>query len=228
MLLLRAALAAACLVAAVPAATRAQAPSDAAVTVQAEGLAAIEDGNVTAARERAVNDALERAVERTAATLVSPEVMAREDALLRQQVYGDPGRYVQTYRIIAELPAGTLYQASIEAVVARETLRQALVRLHVLSAGAPAGPLGIVAVTARGANRNVQLVQLTQALTERGQAQRVRYRSVAPGTVSLEVETPLTPADLARELSRLQVEGARVTVGSPDGSRLEVVFTPVR
>lgn len=213
---------------AAPDAACAQPSADAPLTVQVEGLAAIDEGNVTAARDRAVTDALQRAIERAAATLVPPETVAQQDELLRQQVYPDISRYVQTYRIIAELPAGTLYQASIEAVVARETLRQTLVRLGVLSAGAPAGPLGIVAVTARGASRQVQLTQLTQALAERGQAQRVRYRSVAPGAVSLEVETPLAPLDLARELSRLQVEGAQVTVGSPDGRRLEVVFTPVR
>ncbi len=213
---------------AAPGAARAQAHPEALLPVQVEGLAAIDQGNVTAARERAVADALERAVERAAATLVPPETLAQQDATLRAKVYSDTARYVQTYRIIAEVPTGTLYQASVEAVVAREPLRQALVKLGVLSAGAPAGPLGIVSVTARGATRQLQLTQLTTALTDRGQAQRVRYRSIAPGVVTLEVETPLGPAALAQELARLQVEGAQVTVGSPDGRRLEVVFIPAR
>jgi hypothetical protein len=211
-----------------PAPSPAQAQGEALLPVQVEGLAAIEGDNVTAARERAVADALHRAVERAAATLLPPETLAQQDALLREQVYADPVRFVQTYRIIAELPSGTLYQASIEAVVAREPLRQALVKLGVLQAGAPAGPLGIVSVTARGATRQVQLDTLTAALADRGQAQRVRYRTAAPGAVVLEVETPLAPAALAQELARLQVEGAQVTIASPDGRQLEVLFTPVR
>lgn len=223
---LLASLAAALLLASAPAA--AQGPSEALLPVQVEGLGAIQDGNVTAARERAVADALQRAVERAAATLLSPETLARQDAALREKVYADASRYVQTYRIITELPSGTLYQASVEAVVAREPLRQTLVRLGILQAGAPAGPLGIVSVTARGATRQAQLDALTSTLADRGQAQRVRYRTVAPGAVTLEVETPLAPIDLARELARLQVEGAQLTVGVPDGRRLEVVFTPVR
>lgn len=211
-----------------PVASPAQAQGGALLPVQVEGLAPIEKDNITAARDRAVADALQRAVERAAATLVPPETLAQQDAVLRERLYADPVRFVQTYRIIAELPSGTLYQASIEAVVDREPLRQALVDLGVLQAGAPAGPLGIVSVTARGATRQVQLDTLTSALTDRGQAQRVRYRSAAPGAVVLEVETPLAPGALAQELARLQVEGARVTVASPDGRRLEVLFTPVR
>ena len=211
-----------------PVPSSAQPQGDTLLPVQVEGLAPIENDNITAAREQAVADALQRAVERAAATLVPPETLAQQDALLREQLYADPVRFVQTYRIIAELPAGTLYQASIEAVVDREPLRRALVDLGLLTAGAPAGPLGIVSVTARGATRKAQLDALTAALGDQGQAQRVRYRSAAPGAVVLEVETPLPPAALAQELARLQVEGAQVTVASPDGRRLEVLFTPVR
>lgn len=206
----------------------AQAPASTAFSVQVEGLAAIEQGNVAAARERAVAEALQRAVERAAATLVTPEALVQQDAVLRARIYPDTPRFVQTYRIIAEIPAGTLYQASVEVVVDREPLRQALVRLGILSAGAPAGPLGLVTVVARGATRHPQVAGLAQALADRGQAQRVRVRSLEPGAVTLEVETPLPAVDLAAELSHLQVSGARVSVAAPDPRRVEVLFTPAR
>jgi hypothetical protein len=202
-------------------------PADTGFTVQVEGLAAVEGNNAAAARERAVADALQRAVERAAATLLPPETIAQQDALLRQRVYPETARFVETYRIIAESPSATLYQASVEAVIAREPLRQALVKLG-LVAGPAAGPLGVVSVTARGATRHAQLASLLGSLQQQGQAQRVRYRSLAPGVVTLEVETPLAPAALAEEISRVSVEGARISVASPDGRRLEVVFTPAR
>jgi hypothetical protein len=202
-------------------------PADTGFTVQVEGLAAVEGSNVAAARDRAVADALQRAVERAAATLLPPETLAQQDALLRQRVYPETARFVETYRIIAESPSATLYQASVEAVIAREPLRQALVKLG-LVAGPATGPLGVVTVTARGATRHAQLASLLGSLQQQGQAQRVRYRSLAPGVVTLEVETPLAPAALAEEISRVSVEGARISVASPDGRRLEVVFTPAR
>lgn len=207
----------------------AQGQAEGSFQVRADGLAAIEQGNVAAARDRAIGDALQRAVEQATGTLLPPETLVQRDPLLRARVYGDAPRYVQTYRITAEAPAGGLYQVSVEAVVAREALQQALVRLGVLAAGGPpAGPLGVVTVTARGATRQVQLTTLATALVDRAQAQRVRYRSLAPGVVTLEVETPLPAAAVADELARLQVEGARAAVSSPDGRRLEVVFTPTR
>ncbi len=209
---------------------KAQAPQpEAGFQVQADGLAAIEQGNVAAARERAIADALQRAVERATGTLLPAETLAQQDPLLRPRVYADAARYVQTYRIMTEAPAETLYQVSVEAVVAREPLRQTLVRLGLVAAGGPqAGPLGIVTVTARGATRQLHLATLATALVDRAQAQRVRYRSLAPGVVTLEVETPLSPLAVADELARVQVEGAHLTVSAPDGRRLEVIFTPAR
>jgi hypothetical protein len=207
----------------------AQTRPEAGFQVQADGLAAIEQGNVAAARERAITDALQRAVEQATETLLPAETLAQQDPLLRSRVYADTASYVQTYRIVTETPAETLYQVSVEAVVAREPLRQALVRLGLIAAGGPkAGSLGIVTVTARGAARQLHLTTLMTALVDRAQAQRVRYRSLAPGVVTFEVETPLPPLAVADELARLQVEGAHLTVSSPDGRRLEVTFIPAR
>jgi hypothetical protein len=202
-------------------------PADTRFQVEVEGLAAIENGNVPAARDRALQDALARAVERATSTLLAPDQLAQHDAALRAKVYPDAARFVPTYRIIAEVPSDTLYQTSVDAVVDREPLRQALVKLGLVSAGSTAGPLSLVTVTARGATRHRQITTLTSALVDRAQA-RVRYRSVAPGVVTLEVETPVPPQAVAEELARVQVEGARVAVGVPDGRRLEVVLTPVR
>jgi hypothetical protein len=213
---------------AVAAPATAQPPADTAFSVQVEGLAVIEQGNVAAARDRAVAEALQRAVERATATLVPPETLAQQEAALRARIYPDTPRFVRTYRIITEIPTGTLYHASVEVVVDREPLRQALVGMGVVSASAPVGPLGLLTVTARGATRHPQVVALTQALTDRGQAQRVRFRSLAPGDLTLEVETPLPALDLAAELSHLQVPGARVSVAAPDPRRVEVLFIPAR
>ncbi len=204
-------------------------PPEPGFQVQADGIAPIEQENLAAARDKAVTDALQRAVERAAATLLPAETVAQQDPLLRSKVYADTARYVQTYRITAEAPAGPLYQVSVEATVAREPLRQALIDLGLLAAGGPpAGPLGLITVTALGATRYLQLSRLTTALVERAQAQRVSYRSLGPGVVTLEVETPLPPAAVAEELARLQVEGARVSAASPDGRRVDVVFSPAR
>jgi len=104
------------LVPAMPA--RAQAAAGADKVITAEGIAAIEKGDIPGARDRALDDALRKAVEQAVGTLIESETMVQNYKVLSDSIYSQTKGFVRTYNIVSEKQEGPLYQVTVAATVA--------------------------------------------------------------------------------------------------------------
>ncbi len=103
--------------------------------VLAEGAAAIYGGNTAAARDKAIDDALRKAVEQTVGTLVSSDTMSENYKVIHDRILAQTAGYVERYRVLSEGVEGALFRVRIEAEIGRANLMndlKALGLLHVL------------------------------------------------------------------------------------------------
>jgi len=92
------------------------------VVVEATGEAAVTGGNRQLARDRATDDALRRAVEQAAGTLVASETEVRSSQLVRDRILTQAAGYVQSYDLLSTQEAAGAVQVRIRARVVREKL----------------------------------------------------------------------------------------------------------
>ena len=99
--------------------------------ITAEGVAAI-TGNVTIAREKAIDDALRRAVEQAVGTMVSSDTMTNNFQVVHDKILAQTSGYVKNYQIIKEERVGQEFRVTIMADVGRENLQRTLEALGLL------------------------------------------------------------------------------------------------
>lgn len=100
--------------------------------VTAQGAAPIESGQVTQARERAIHDAMRRAVESGVGVLIASESESRNMRLLADSVYAKAEGFVEKYDVLDESQKDGMYHVSIRAQVQKATLAARLVDVLVL------------------------------------------------------------------------------------------------
>ncbi len=101
-----------------------------------DGLAAIISGNIPAARDKAIDDALRKAVEQAVGTLVSSDTLTEQYKVIHDKILAQTTGYGQRYKILSEKPEGEVYRVKIQAEVGRANLTndlRALGLLHVLA-----------------------------------------------------------------------------------------------
>ena len=102
--------------------------------VTAEGVAAI-TGNATLAREKAIDDALRRAVEQAVGTMISSDTLTNNFQLVHDKILAQTAGYVKSYQIAKEERTGDEYRVTVLADVGKDNLLrslEALGLLHVL------------------------------------------------------------------------------------------------
>ncbi|MBL9037739.1 MAG: flagellar assembly protein T N-terminal domain-containing protein [Archangium sp.] len=102
----------------VAAVTWAQAPA----VVEAVGEAAIVDKNKPLARDRAIEDALRRAVEQTCGTLVSSTTDVRNNQLVSDKILTQAKGYVSKYDVVSEKEDKGVVRVTVKATVGTEKL----------------------------------------------------------------------------------------------------------
>ncbi len=103
----------------------AEAPTPA-TTVQAVGQAAIYGNDVAQARDKAIEDAMRKAVEQAVGAMVSSETVTQNFELLSDKIYSKSRGYVRSYKVISEKKEEGVYQVNIEAQVASGNLKNDL------------------------------------------------------------------------------------------------------
>ena len=86
--------------------------------ITAEGIAPVEKGGVGAARDRAIDDALRRAVEQAVGTLIESETIIQNYQVLSDSIYAQTKGFVRSYKIVSEKQDGPLYRVTVAATVA--------------------------------------------------------------------------------------------------------------
>jgi len=101
----------------------------------AEGVAVVVGGNVPGARDKAIDDALRKAVEQAVGTLVSSDTMSENFKVIHDKILAQTTGYVERYKVLNEMQDGELYRVKVEAEVGKDNLTndlRALGLLHVL------------------------------------------------------------------------------------------------
>ncbi len=101
-------------------------------TVTAEGVEAVVAGDMAITRDRAINDALRKAVEQAVGTLVSAETRVQNFKLLNDEIYTKTEGYVRNYRIISERQKESFYVVTIQASIETGPIKEKLDALRVL------------------------------------------------------------------------------------------------
>ncbi len=100
-----------------------------------EGVAAIIGGNTAVARDKAIDDALRKAVEQAVGTVISSDTMSENYKVIHDKIIAQTAGYVERYKILSEQPEGDLFRIRIQAEIGRANLMndlRALGLLHVL------------------------------------------------------------------------------------------------
>ncbi len=100
------------------------------ITVKGEGWFEGSDGLI--GKDRAINDALRKAVEQAVGTLVSSETMVQNFQTLNDQIYLQSQGYVQNYRVLSESQRPNVYEVTIQASVATGPIKEKLEALGFL------------------------------------------------------------------------------------------------
>ena len=101
-------------------------------TIIAEGVAAVIGGNSAVARDKAIDDALRKAVEQAVGTVVSSDTLTERYKLIHDKVIAQTAGYIRRYSVLSENNEGTLYRVKIRAEVAQANLMDDLRALGLL------------------------------------------------------------------------------------------------
>lgn len=98
-------------------------------TVTVDGVGAIVAGHIPNARDRAIDDALRKAVEQASGVVVSSESVQENFQLVEDKILSRAKGYVKQYEIVKESRQEDTYHVGIKAQVAMEVLAQDLCNL---------------------------------------------------------------------------------------------------
>lgn len=101
-------------------------------TILAKGEGWFEGSDGLIGKDRAIKDALVKAVEQAVGTMVSSETRVQNFQLLSDEIYTKTEGYVQNYKIISESQRPNVYEVTIQATVATGPIRDKLEALGLL------------------------------------------------------------------------------------------------
>lgn len=108
------------------------APPASAEMITTEGVVAITGENMAIFREKAIDDALRRAVEQAVGTLISSDTMTNNFQVVHDKILAQTSGHVKSYQIIKEERLGQEFRVTVMADVGRESLQRTLDALGLL------------------------------------------------------------------------------------------------
>ncbi len=101
-------------------------------TVEAAGQAAIVDNDRAAARDKAIEDALRKAIESAVGTMISSETVTENYQLLTDKIYSKASGYVTKYKITGERIEDDVKIVEVKADVSKGAIQNDLDALSIL------------------------------------------------------------------------------------------------
>jgi len=102
-----------------------------------QGQAVYNAQDLAKSQQEALQDLMVQAVTQALGTVLSPSQMGSHYAALQAKILKQPERYVQTYQIFSENPAGGLYRVTGQVTVAMDVLKKDVRQLGLTPAEAP-------------------------------------------------------------------------------------------
>jgi hypothetical protein len=100
--------------------------------ILADGVSAIIGGNIAAARDKAIDDALRKSVEQAVGSVISSDTMSANYKVVHDKILAQTAGYVERYKISSEAEEGALYRVKVQAEVGRANLMNDLRALGLL------------------------------------------------------------------------------------------------
>jgi len=101
-------------------------------TVVVTGTGKIHQKDSARAREEAIADSLVSAVNRVAVELFPLESLVRNFQAFNEMIYGNTDKFIQDYKVLAEVPSVNNYRVMVEATVSINTLKKLMSNAGIL------------------------------------------------------------------------------------------------
>jgi hypothetical protein len=101
-------------------------------TVVVTGTGKIHQKDSARAREEAIVDSLVSAVNRVAVEIFPLESLVRNFQAFNEMIYGNTNKFIQDYKVLAEVPSATNYRVMVEASVSINTLKNLMSNAGIL------------------------------------------------------------------------------------------------
>jgi hypothetical protein len=123
-------------------------------TVEATGQAAIVDNDRAEARDKAIEDALRKAIESAVGTMISSETVTENYQLLTDKVYSKASGYVTKYKITGERIEENVKIVEVKAEVSKGAIQNDLDALSILINEAKGRPKLLVMIAEQNVGMN--------------------------------------------------------------------------
>ncbi len=171
--------------------------------VDAEGTGLVIKNDIYRARNKAIHDALEKAVERVVTALVPYETVVKKSRVIRASIYAKSDEYIHDYRIISETQVQTVYKVNIRSRLFVGSIKDDLQRLGLFAVEKSKVPLTAVVVTVRGLKDYGDYVKIRELLmTKVSCVRNVHHQRLEWGMARLDVDIQGTASVLTVELKK--------------------------
>lgn len=205
-------------------AAHAQKPEDTR-TLVVVGSAAVQGGNVSAARDAAIADGLMNAVALAAVDILSPEVFSENFKKLNEQLLNRTDAYIQDFRVLSEAVAFKQHRVVVQATVAAKRISDHLSEAG-LSGGKTARASSPVALTVEGSGSLANFVKFRKALGGISGVEGIQVKDIKPNETTLQVAFRGAAQDLASALMQQSFDTFVLTVAEVGEGALRATLVP--
>jgi len=131
------------------------------------GSAAISQGDTAGAREEAIQDALENAILRATAKLMSIAVDDDRFQPVKSVIIDESDKYVNKYKVVAEMQKPASYEVNVHVVINLGNLKNDLNKMGFLQVVQPIKTSSIVMLEVKGLEKYSDFVHLKEFLQSR-------------------------------------------------------------
>jgi hypothetical protein len=189
------------------------------------GSAAVQGGNVTAARDAAIANSLTNAVAQTAIEMLSPEVFSENFKKLNQQLLEKPEAYIQDFRLLSEAAAAKQHRVVVQATVATKRISDHLAAGGLAAGKAAAAPSPLT-LTVEGSSNLSNFVKFRKVLGGISGIEGIQVREMKPNETTLLLTYRGTAQDLAAALRQQSFDTFTLTVAEPLEGAVRVALAP--
>ncbi|MBE0558913.1 MAG: flagellar assembly protein T N-terminal domain-containing protein, partial [Proteobacteria bacterium] len=135
--------------------------------VEAEGSALVTGGDLARARNEAVREALQKAVEQVAGHWLTLQDSGDKSPALKERITDQAEGFIQEYRIVSETTVLDVHTVAVRASVLAENLRKDLVEIGLVRPIQPELPVIRISLTIRGIHAYGDYVKCRAVLRDR-------------------------------------------------------------
>jgi hypothetical protein len=191
-------------------------------SVNTEGTSIIINDDLASARNNAIQDALQKAVEHVVITLIPTKTIASQSKIIRDNLYAKSNEYIHDYRIISEKQYQAVYQVNVRSTLFASSIIDDLQALGLLIVEKTKVPVTVVVILVRGLKSYSDFAKVKELLKTKMKVMNIYQRRFEWSMARLDLEIQGTVQSFAGELVKtghFSLDNTRV-----DQNYIEVSF----